>query len=86
MRTIERVGFLVALVLATAAASPARAACGDTGVSLQVLGSGGPFGAGRASAGYIVWVDGVSRIMVDAGGGTFVRFHQAGVVLADLQP
>ena len=43
------------------------AAC-EGPVALQVLGSGGPFGAGRASAGYIVWIDGVSRIMVDAGG------------------
>ena len=85
MRTFVRLGILAGLAVVTAGAAPARAACGDTGVSLQILGSGGPFGAGRASAGYIVWVDGVSRIMVDAGGGTFVRFHQAGAALADLQ-
>ncbi len=68
-------------------AAPANvwAACNDSGVALQVLGSGGPFGVGRASAGYIVWVEGVSRIMVDAGGGTFARFHEAGATLADLQ-
>ena len=62
----------------------AWAACGDSGVSVQVLGSGGPFGAGRASAGYIVWVDGVSRIMVDAGGGTFARFYESGARVPDL--
>ena len=62
----------------------AWAACGDSGVSVQVLGSGGPFGAGRASAGYIVWIDGVSRIMVDAGGGTFARFHESGARVPDL--
>ncbi len=60
------------------------AACGDSGVALQILGSGGPFGYGRASAGYIVWIDGVSRIMVDAGGGTFARFHEAGARIEDL--
>lgn len=68
-------------------AAPANvwAACDDSGVALQVLGSGGPFGVGRASAGYIVWIEGVSRIMVDAGGGTFARFHDAGATFADLQ-
>ena len=84
MRTAARVGMLTGLLFVTTGAAPVQAACGDTGVSLQVLGSGGPFGAGRASAGYIVWVDGVSRVMVDAGGGTFVRFHQAGATLTDL--
>ncbi len=60
------------------------AACGDSGVALQILGSGGPFGYGSASAGYIVWIDGVSRLMVDAGGGTFARFHEAGARIEDL--
>jgi len=85
MRTLARFTMLVALLLLTTGVGAVWAACGDSGVSVQVLGSGGPFGAGRASAGYIVWIDGVSRLMVDAGGGTFVRFHQAGATLADLQ-
>ena len=57
----------------------------DSPVALQILGSGGPFGAGRASSGYIVWIDGVSRIMVDAGGGTFAQFHKAGAQISDLR-
>lgn len=65
--------------------SNASAQCGDTGVWLQVLGSGGPFGVGRASAGYLVWIDGVSQIMVDAGGGTFARFHEAGARIPDIR-
>ena len=85
MRAAARGAILTGLLFVTTAAGPAWAACGDSGVSLQVLGSGGPFGAGRASAGYIVWVDGVSRIMVDAGGGTFARFHEAGARIDDLQ-
>ncbi len=60
------------------------AACGDSSVALQILGSGGPLGLGSASAGYLVWIDGVSRIMVDAGGGTFARFQEAGAKVADL--
>ncbi len=63
----------------------AQAACESDPVALQVLGSGGPFGYGRASAGYLVWIDGVARIMVDAGGGTFTRFHEAGAKVADLE-
>ena len=52
---------------------------------LQVLGSGGPFPAGpRASSGYLVWHQGRSVVMVDAGGGTFLRFAEAGARLADL--
>ena len=78
------VSFVVALLLLTGSTT-AGAECGDTGVAVQILGSGGPFGTGRASAGYIVWIDGVSRIMVDAGGGTFAHFHEAGASLTDLQ-
>jgi len=63
----------------------AQAACDSDPVALQVLGSGGPFGYGRASAGYLVWIDGVARVMVDAGGGTFTRFHEAGANVADLE-
>lgn len=65
--------------------SMAAARCTDTGLALQILGSGGPFGDGRAATGYVVWVDGTSRLLVDAGGGTFSRFHQAEATLEDLQ-
>ena len=78
-------GCLIAVVVMVGGASAAAAGCGDSPVALQVLGSGGPFGVGRASAGYLVWIDGVSRIMVDAGGGTFARFHEAGARLQDLR-
>ena len=67
------------------AVEPAAAACGETGVQLQILGSGGPgASSGRASAGYLVWIDGVSRILVDAGGGIKQRFHASGADLGDV--
>ena len=67
------------------AVGPAAAACGETGVQLQILGSGGPgASAGRASAGYLVWIDGVGRILVDAGGGIKQRFHASGAELGDV--
>jgi ribonuclease BN (tRNA processing enzyme) len=56
-----------------------------TGVSLQILGSGGPVADdARSSSSYLIWVDGQSRILVDVGGGTFLRFGQAGAKFADL--
>ncbi len=46
-------------------------------LSVTVLGSGGPFAlTDRASAGYLVYVDGVPRIMMDCGGGTYLRLGQ----------
>lgn len=55
------------------------APCRKTGVVLQILGSGGPFGGdGRASSGYLVWVNGRPQVMIDAGGGTLLRLQQAG--------
>lgn len=57
----------------------------DSGVALQVLGSGGPIADdGRASSGYLVWVDGAARVMIDAGGGTFLRYGEAGARFTDL--
>jgi len=51
------------------------------GLSLLVLGSGGPGATGRAGAGYIVSLDGRPRILVDAGPGTFARAGEADVDL-----
>lgn len=82
--TAPRIAALLGALLLSGAPAAAQVACGDSGVVLQVLGSGGPFGVGRASAGYLIWIDGVGRIMVDAGGGTFTRFHEAGAQVGDL--
>jgi len=63
----------------------AQSRCSAEPLMLQVLGSGGPFTAGnRASSGYLVWRNGRAIVMVDAGGGTFLRFGEAGARLADL--
>ena len=77
---------LLALMLMMFCGVPAMAQdnCADHSVALQVLGSGGPRGMGRASAGYLIWIDGKARIMVDAGGGTFKTFHETGAKVDDL--
>lgn len=62
------------------------AECGSTSVAISVLGSGGPeLNDQRRSSGYIVWVDGSARLIVDAGAGTSIAFGEAGGQFEDLQ-
>lgn len=73
---------LAILVFVTSAAAQT---CETTGMAVQLLGSGGPrLNRDRASTGYLVWLGGQAKILVDAGGGTFLRFGQAGARLEDL--
>lgn len=55
-------------------------------LSVMILGSGGPVAhaASRASAGYLIFVDGQPRILMDAGSGTFQRLAKSGVNIRDL--
>lgn len=60
------------------------AACSNK-LALQILGSGGPVADDdRASSGYLLWVDGHAKLLVDAGGGVFQRFGEAGADITDL--
>lgn len=72
--------------LAVAGCIPPKDSCPPAeGVALQILGSGGPIADdARASSGYIVWIDGQSRVLIDAGGGTFLRFGEAGATFEAL--
>lgn len=65
-------------------AAEAVAQCGVQGVAVQVLGSGGPEMRGRASASYLVWVDGRARVLLDSGGGSALRFGESGARMADI--
>ncbi|OON64620.1 MBL fold metallo-hydrolase [Massilia sp. KIM] len=56
----------------------------DAGIGLVVLGSGGPGAVGRAGSSFLVLLDGVPRILVDAGGGAFTRLGETGLSLAKL--
>ncbi|MBS0416558.1 MAG: MBL fold metallo-hydrolase [Proteobacteria bacterium] len=70
---------------ASASADARRADCGPTGVALQVLGSGGPeLQDKRASASYLIWRNGVPRVLVDSGGGSALRFGESGATMSDL--
>ena len=86
MRFIVRLGIHgLALGFFTPAISLAHACPPASGVAVQVLGSGGPIADdGRASSAYLVWVDGKSRVLIDAGGGAFLRFAEAEADFRDL--
>jgi ribonuclease BN (tRNA processing enzyme) len=47
--------------------------------AVTVLGSGGPSSAGRAASSYVVWTDGMPRILVDLGPGSFARLGEMSV-------
>lgn len=85
-RRIRTVSSTVVLLAMSAAGNVLAATCADgDGIRLQVLGSGGPIADdGRASTGYLLWIDGKSRVLIDAGGGTFLRFGEAGAKFEDL--
>jgi len=60
--------------------------CSKEGVTLQILGSGGPFaGDRRASSGYLIWSKGRPMALFDAGGGTYLRLQQAGARIDDIK-
>jgi ribonuclease BN (tRNA processing enzyme) len=50
-------------------------------LELVVLGSGGPRSFGRASASYLILVEGVPRVLVDAGPGAFQAVGKLGLNL-----
>lgn len=59
--------------------------CGDEGVWIQILGSGGPeLDDQRSAASYVVWVDETARVLVDVGSGAALRLDEAGVDVDDL--
>jgi ribonuclease BN (tRNA processing enzyme) len=64
--------------------SPAQS-CGASGIAVQVLGSGGPESQDkRASTSYLIWDNGIARVIVDAGGGSALRFGESGAQMSQL--
>jgi ribonuclease BN (tRNA processing enzyme) len=72
------------LVLAVPSGASAQSCAGGP-VTLQILGSGGPaINRERASTSYLLWIDGKARMLVDMGGGAYLRFGESGAKLSDL--
>ena len=67
----------LAVLLLSCGSSALHAQAPSPSLELLVLGSGGPGATGRAASSYLVFVDGVARILVDAGPGSFARLGEA---------
>jgi ribonuclease BN (tRNA processing enzyme) len=70
-------------MLAVPATASAQSCSGP--LTVQILGSGGPaLNVQRASASYLLWVGGQAKMLLDVGGGTYLRFAQSQAKLSDL--
>jgi ribonuclease BN (tRNA processing enzyme) len=79
--------FPALILLLTSSFLPSAEAqtCGSQGVAVQVLGSGGPeLQDKRASSSYLVWEDGQAKALIDAGGGSALRFGESGAQMLQL--
>jgi ribonuclease BN (tRNA processing enzyme) len=76
----------LAVLLPVSEASPVEAqSCGSSGLAVQVLGSGGPeLQDKRASTSYLIWDHGTARVIVDAGGGSALRFGESGAQMSQV--
>lgn len=73
------------LALLSIPSNASAQSCVANPVAVQVLGSGGPrINRDRASTSYLLWIGAQARILVDMGGGAFLRFGQAQAKLSDL--
>jgi ribonuclease BN (tRNA processing enzyme) len=73
-----------AMILATRSVTLAQSCAADS-PAVQILGSGGPaLNPERASASYLLWVGGQARMLVDMGGGAYLRFAQSRAKTSDL--
>jgi ribonuclease BN (tRNA processing enzyme) len=87
MRCTTQIAMLMLLGSWINPAGASAQPCQPDGVALQILGSNGPrikSNGASASASYLIWVNGRSRVLVDAGGGAFLRFGEAGGRFDDL--
>jgi ribonuclease BN (tRNA processing enzyme) len=64
------------------ASSCAAAGSAPAPLELVILGSGGPGATGRASSSYLLLVDDVPRVLIDAGSGSFLTLGKTGLSLA----
>jgi ribonuclease BN (tRNA processing enzyme) len=72
------------IAVATGSAASAQS-CPLAPATVQILGSGGPaLNRDRASASYVLWIGGEARMLVDMGGGTYLRFAQSQAKLGSL--
>src|SRR5580700_9652539 len=85
-RLLGRVLLAFAIIFFMYEVSAVRAqSCGSAGLAVQVLGSGGPeLQDKRASTSYLIWENGSARAIVDAGGGSALRFGESGAQMSQV--
>lgn len=84
-RSIKALLIFVSVLSVCEASRVAAQSCGSTGVAVQVLGSGGPESQDkRASTSYLIWENGKARVIVDAGGGSALRFGESGAQMSQV--
>src|SRR6267154_4791115 len=81
-KRLTRIRIFLAVLLCGANSSVHAAQPSTPPLELIVLGSGGPGATGRAASSYLVLIDGIPRILVDAGPGSFARLGEAKMSLA----
>jgi ribonuclease BN (tRNA processing enzyme) len=82
-RFLALISFLLSCAFLPSAAAQS---CGAQGIAVQVLGSGGPeLQDKRASSSYLVWENGQARALIDAGGGSALRFGESGANMTQLE-
>src|SRR5271168_1131274 len=83
--SVKALIIFVSFVSLDGASLVAAQSCGSTGLAVQVLGSGGPEGQDkRASTSYLVWQNGSARVVLDAGGGSALRFGESGAQMSQV--
>lgn len=76
---------IILLIFFTCHFSSVSANCGQNGVWLQVLGSGGPeLSDKRASTSYLIWHHGKAKLLVDIGSGSMLNLEKANANINDL--
>src|SRR6202041_258280 len=85
LRVLANTFLCLSLLCAAESGSAMGQQCGSAGLVLQVLGSGGPeLQDQRASTSYLIWDQGRARVLVDAGGGSALRFGESGAQMSQL--
>src|ERR1041384_3966992 len=84
MRFFAPVVLSAAMILAARSVVIAQSCAADP-AAVQILGSGGPaLSPERASASYLLWIGDQAKMLVDMGGGAYLRFGQSRAKTSDL--
>jgi len=77
--------FIISMIVLAIPSGAWAQTCAAGPLTVQILGSGGPaINRERASASYLLWAGGQAKMLVDMGGGAYLRFGQSQAKTSDL--